>query len=78
MKVLVRGRIHYTRWTDTAGVERYGCEIIAETIDFLSRGRPATEEEPTFIEDEESPSEGSERGPEETPASANSRPAEAP
>lgn len=27
-------------------------EIIAETIDFLSRGKPATEEEPTFIEDE--------------------------
>lgn len=54
MKILVRGRIHYTRWTDTAGVERYGCEIIAETIDFLSRGKPAAgaEEEPTFIEDE--------------------------
>ena len=52
MKILVRGRIHYTRWTDTAGVERHGCEIIAETIDFLSRAKPATEEEPTFIEDE--------------------------
>ena len=52
MKILVRGRIHYTKWTDTAGVERYGCEIIAETIDFLSRAKPATEEEPTFIEDE--------------------------
>ena len=37
---------------DTAGVERYGCEIIAETIDFLSRAKAATEEEPTFIEDE--------------------------
>ena len=37
MKVLVRGRIHYTKWTDAAGVDRYGCEIIAETVDFLSR-----------------------------------------
>jgi single-strand DNA-binding protein len=37
MKVLVRGRIHYTKWTDQQGNERYGCEIIAETVDFLSR-----------------------------------------
>lgn len=35
-KVLVRGRIHYTKWTDRDGVERYGCEIVAETVDFLS------------------------------------------
>ncbi|QIG78574.1 single-stranded DNA-binding protein [Stakelama tenebrarum] len=41
MKVLVRGRIHYTKWTDQQGVERYGCEIIAETVDFLSRGKAA-------------------------------------
>ena len=34
MKVLVRGRIHYTKWTDQQGVDRYGCEIIAETVDF--------------------------------------------
>jgi single-strand DNA-binding protein len=39
MKLLVRGRIHYTKWTDKDGVERYGCEIIAETIDFLSRAK---------------------------------------
>lgn len=37
MKVLVRGRIHYTKWTDRDGNTRYGCEIIAETVDFLSR-----------------------------------------
>ena len=37
MKVLVRGRIHYTKWTDQQGNDRYGCEIIAETVDFLSR-----------------------------------------
>ena len=29
MKVLVRGRIHYTKWTDQQGNDRYGCEIIA-------------------------------------------------
>ncbi|MEP7457612.1 single-stranded DNA-binding protein [Phyllobacterium sp. SB3] len=40
MKVLVRGRIHYTKWTDNEGVDRYGCEIIAETVDFLSRAKP--------------------------------------
>jgi single-strand DNA-binding protein len=51
MKVLVRGRIHYTKWADSAGVDRYGCEIIAETVDFLSRAKP-TVDDPTFIEDD--------------------------
>ncbi len=41
MKVLVRGRIRYTKWTDNEGVDRYGCEIIAETVDFLSRAKQA-------------------------------------
>ena len=41
MKVLVHGRIHYTKWTDATSTDRYGCEIIAEKVDFLtiSRGR---------------------------------------
>lgn len=39
-KVLVRGRIHYTRWTDAADVERFGCEIIAEGVDFLNPVSP--------------------------------------
>ena len=39
MKVLVRGRIHYSKWTDQQGNDRYGCEIIAETVDFLSRAK---------------------------------------
>jgi single-strand DNA-binding protein len=39
MKLLVRGRIHYSKWTDKDGVDRYGCEIIAETVDFLSRAK---------------------------------------
>jgi single-strand DNA-binding protein len=41
MKLLVRGRIHYTKWTDKDDNDRYGCEIIAETVDFLSRGKQA-------------------------------------
>lgn len=39
MKVAVRGRIHYTQWTDSEGAERYGCEIIADGIDFLARAK---------------------------------------
>ena len=35
--VMVTGRIHYTRWTDQNGTERYGCEIIAEQVDFLAK-----------------------------------------
>jgi len=42
MKVLVHGRIHYTKWTDAAGNDRYGCEIIAEKVDFLSRPKTKT------------------------------------
>jgi len=30
MKVFVSGRIHYTKWTDSMGNDRYGCEIIAD------------------------------------------------
>lgn len=37
MRVQVLGRIHYNKWTDNDGIERYGCEIIAEKIEFLSR-----------------------------------------
>ena len=37
--VSVRGRLHYTRWTDREGVERYGCEVIADDVQFLGRPR---------------------------------------
>jgi single-strand DNA-binding protein len=40
MLVSVRGRIHNSKWTDREGVERYGYEIIAGEVQFLSRGRP--------------------------------------
>ncbi|KQN90773.1 single-stranded DNA-binding protein [Sphingomonas sp. Leaf67] len=38
-KVMVRDRIHYTRWTDQENIERYGVEIIADEVTLLSRGR---------------------------------------
>ena len=41
MKVLVRGRIHYSKWTDKDGNDRYGSEIIDESVDFLSRAKQA-------------------------------------
>ncbi len=52
MKILVRGRIHYTKWTDRDGVDRYGCEIIAETIDFLNRSKPASEDHGADLDEE--------------------------
>jgi single-strand DNA-binding protein len=44
MLVAVRGRIHYSKWTDREGVERYGCEIIADDVQFLSRGKSTSGE----------------------------------
>ena len=44
--VMVTGRIHYTKWTDQNGTDRYGCEIIAEQVDFLAKAKEATSEEP--------------------------------
>ena len=35
----VRGRLHNTKWTDREGIERYGYEIIADDVQFLSRPR---------------------------------------
>lgn len=37
--IMVSGRIHYTRWTDQAGADRFGCEIIAEQVDFLVKAK---------------------------------------
>ena len=39
MLVSVKGRIHYSKWTDREGIERYGCEVIADDVQFLSRPR---------------------------------------
>ena len=55
MLVSVRGRLHYTRWTDREGIERYGCEIIANDVQFLTRGRPAAAPEDQGELDEDVP-----------------------
>ena len=39
MLVSVRGRIHNSKWTDKDGIDRYGYEIIADDVQFLSRPR---------------------------------------
>ncbi|KHL24303.1 single-stranded DNA-binding protein [Croceibacterium mercuriale] len=31
----VTGRIHYTRWKDAENNDRFGCEIIAENVEFI-------------------------------------------
>jgi len=43
MKVMVRGRIHYTSWTDSDDIKRYGTEIIADEVTFLTRARQASD-----------------------------------
>ncbi len=55
MKVLVRGRIHYTKWKDQEGNDRYGCEIIAETVDFLSRAKQTENGENHYEDDSDIP-----------------------
>ena len=52
MLVSVRGRLHYTRWTDKDGVERYGCEIIAEDVQFLSRSKHGPSEPAEPLQEE--------------------------
>ena len=42
--VTVEGRIHYTQWEDQDGAKRYGCEIIADKVDFLTKGRASNNE----------------------------------
>lgn len=37
--VSVQGRLHYTQWDDENGVKRYGCEVLADKVDFLSRAQ---------------------------------------
>jgi len=44
--IMVTGRIHYTKWTDQNGIDRYGCEIIAEQVDFLAKAKEASKGEP--------------------------------
>ena len=47
--ILVTGRIRYTRWTDSAGQARYGCEVVAEQVDFLAKGKAKPESQPLLV-----------------------------
>ena len=54
--IAIEGRLHYTRWQDSDGNDRYGCEIIAEKVDFLSRPKSAENENPELVDrDDEIP-----------------------
>lgn len=44
--IMITGHIHYTKWTDQNGTDRYGCEIIAEQVDFLAKAKEASNDEP--------------------------------
>jgi single-strand DNA-binding protein len=44
--VMVTGRLHYTRWTDKNGQIRYGCEIIAEQVEFLAKAKDKAADQP--------------------------------
>lgn len=44
--IMITGRIHYAMWTDQNGTDRYGCEIIAEQVDFLAKAKEASKDEP--------------------------------
>jgi single-strand DNA-binding protein len=52
-KVMVRGRIHYTRYTDKENVERYGVEIIADEVTFLSYGKSRQQQQGPTQDNEE-------------------------
>jgi single-strand DNA-binding protein len=49
--VSLEGRIHYTQWEDQEGVKRYGCEIIADKVDFLSRPSRSDNQDAPPIDD---------------------------
>jgi single-strand DNA-binding protein len=55
MLVSISGRIHNSKWTDSEGVQSYGYEIIADDVQFLSRGRQAASSEPQSEVDDDPP-----------------------
>ena len=50
--VSVKGRLHYSQWEDGEGIKRYGCEILADEVDFLTKGRDNANEDAPPIDDE--------------------------
>lgn len=53
MKIMFHIRIHFTKWTDATGVDRHGCEIIAQKVDFLSRPKATENENPDLVDRED-------------------------
>jgi single-strand DNA-binding protein len=54
MLVSVRGRIHYSQY-EKDGVTRYATEIIAEDVQFLSRGKQASDPQSDLELDDDVP-----------------------
>ena len=50
--VSIEGRIHYTQWEDAQGAKRYGCEIIADKVDFLSKARTGSNQDAPPIDED--------------------------
>ncbi|MEW4468489.1 single-stranded DNA-binding protein [Parasphingorhabdus sp. JC815] len=48
--VAVEGRVHYTQWEDQEGVKRYGCEILADKVDFLTKGKSSDNQDAPEID----------------------------
>lgn len=50
--VTVEGRLHYTSWEDKESIKRYGCEIIAEKVDFLTKARTSDNEDAPPVDED--------------------------
>lgn len=50
--VTVEGRIHYTQWEDQSGTKRYGCEIIADKVEFFSKVKTGGNESAPDIDED--------------------------
>lgn len=55
MKVSVQGRLHYSKWTDRDGQTRYGVDIYASEVEFLSKAPTGTAADPAGQDDDEVP-----------------------
>ncbi|MGI4877630.1 MAG: single-stranded DNA-binding protein [Janthinobacterium lividum] len=45
-KVSIQGRLHYSSWAGPDGVTKYGVEILADSVEFLSKAPAPQQEEP--------------------------------
>jgi single-strand DNA-binding protein len=44
--------IHYTQWEDQDAIKRYGCEIVADKVDFLTKGRGTSGDSASDIDED--------------------------